>query len=85
MKANSIQDQIHQVFELIRSQNLMSLEQAEAFAHALHDVFESTEKIFHQIIPGIVQRKALSKEDLWELREEFRHILYHLEEAKLAE
>lgn len=85
MTQNSVQDQIHQVFELICSQNLMSSEQAETFAHALTDVFESTEKVFHRIIPGIVQRKVLSKEDLWELREEFRHILYHLEEAKLVE
>jgi hypothetical protein len=59
----------------------------EALLHALLDIAESFEKVYSTIIPQInlLKNKQDIREGMWELREEFRHIQYHINDAKLTE
>ena len=64
-------------------------EQAEALVHALVDIGESMEKLYATLLPELMntldQPSAVFKDKLWDIREEFRHIEYHLRDAKLTE
>lgn len=64
-------------------------ERADAVVHALVDIEESTRKIYVDLLPELVRSLAESsdafKDKLWDIREEFRHIAYHLQDAKLAD
>ena len=64
-------------------------EKADALVHALVDIEESTRKIYVDLLPELVrscdQSSDAFKEKLWDIREEFRHIAYHLQDAELAD
>jgi hypothetical protein len=63
--------------------------EAEAVVHALVDVAESMEKIYRTLLPELMgvldQPSAVFKDKLWDIREEFRHVEYHLRDGKLTE
>lgn len=62
-----------------------SRENAEAWAHAIIDVQESFDKIFNQLLPqaiGIKESDRDSRELLGDIREEFRHIEYHVQDVE---
>lgn len=67
----------------------MDREQADALVHALVDIGESMEKIYGTLLPELMgaldQPTAVFKDKLWDIREEFRHVEYHLQDAKLTE
>lgn len=67
----------------------MDREQADAVVHALVDIGESMEKIYGTLLPELMraldQPTAVFKDKLWDVREEFRHLEYHLQDAKLTE
>ena len=71
------------------SESAMSIDQAEAVAHAFVDIADSIDKIYIELLPALLARKGESlerlKEAIWEIREEFRHIEYHIQDAKLLE
>lgn len=77
------------LLKLLKQRRDMSQEQSEAIAHALVDIAESIEKIYGSLIQSILDRRDSSDDDLndalWELREEFRHIQYHVCDSKLTE
>lgn len=64
-------------------------ERANAIVHALVDIGESMGKIYGALLPELMaaldQPSAVFKEKLWDIREEFRHIEYHLQDARLTE
>jgi len=64
-------------------------ERADAVVHALVDIEESTCKIYSDLVPQLLRSLPMSsdefREKLWDVREEFRHIAYHLRDAELAD
>lgn len=64
-------------------------ERADAVVHALVDIAESMERIYTKLLPdlmdGFDQPGDVFKEKLWDIREEFRHVEYHLNDGKLTE
>lgn len=62
-------------------------ERAEAIVHALVDIGESMENIYGALLPGMMavldRSNAEFKDKLWNIREEFRHVEYHIKDAKL--
>ena len=81
--------QADKLFELIKSHGLLGPEEAEAFIHALNDISESIERIYCELVPNMLNSSIAKDDDLkdklWDVREEFRHIEYHLKDAKLTE
>jgi hypothetical protein len=79
----------NKLFELVTNDNVMNKEEAEALIHALVDINESIEKVYFNIIPKLQSStnpsKEFIKESLWDIREEFRHINYHIQDAKLVD
>lgn len=59
-------------------------ENAEAWLHALADIKESTDKIFNNYLPLCIDTLSpeKSRELLWTIREELRHIQYHIEDIE---
>ncbi len=47
------------------------------------------EKLYGTLLPALMaafdEPNAAFKDRLWDIREEFRHVGYHLEDAKLTE
>jgi hypothetical protein len=64
-------------------------ERAEAIVHALVDIGESMGKIYGTLLPELMAVLDLSsaefKDKLWDIREEFRHVEYHLQDAQLTD
>jgi hypothetical protein len=64
-------------------------EKADALVHALVDIEESVRKIYVDLVPELVRSLDESpdkfKEKLWDIREEFRHVPYHIEDAGLVD
>ncbi len=64
-------------------------EQADTIVHALVDIAGSIEKIYSTILPKIMSEVPQNKdnllENLWDLGEEFRHIEYHIQDARFTE
>ena len=75
--------------KIVQSRGLLNEERADAFIHALLDISESIEKVYGEIIPKLLKLKDSKDDDFndvyWEIREEFRHILYHINDADLTE
>jgi hypothetical protein len=74
---------------LAEKRRLGSRESVDALVHALVDIAESIEKVYGKIIPKILDEPEMAsellRERLWEIREEFRHIDYHIHDAKLMD
>jgi hypothetical protein len=68
--------------------NSINEEKNEAIVHALVDIKESFEKIYLDIIPKL-SVEGISEDQvqdlLWDIREEFRHIDYHIKDTDLLE
>ena len=66
-----------------------SPERADSIVHALADITESSSKIYQTLLPALIDSRNASSDDfkdrLWDIREEFRHIQYHIEDGKLTE
>lgn len=60
---------------------------AESIAFAILEIAESAEKIYDVLLPELLASQSPDsiREKLWELREEFRHIEYHIQDGKLTE
>jgi hypothetical protein len=81
------QEQAQKLTEILRLYNVLSPQETEAFVYALVEISESVSKVYSQIIPAILLAKGPDalKDKIWDLREEFRHIQYHIDDAKLKE
>ena len=58
-------------------------------AHALLDVYESVQKVYGSLVPQMLDDHEASREGVrdlwWDVREEFRHIDYHIYDAQLTD
>lgn len=86
---NFDEDQSRILLNLLRSHQVVPDEEADAIVHALTDIGVSIEKVYFDIIPRILSNPEISIDDLrdrlWDLREEFRHIDYHIHDSKLTD
>jgi hypothetical protein len=77
------------LLNVLTSDDLMALEKAESVTHALVDIAESIAEVYEVLLPKLMSLEQSSKsarqEVLWEIREEFRHIEYHLNDAGLGD
>jgi predicted nucleic acid-binding Zn-ribbon protein len=84
---------MHKVDEKAIEQLQISLkkigkEENEALIHALVDIQDSFENIYNQILPKLTEEKLTEDEVrdlLWDVREEFRHIKYHIQDSNILE
>ena len=65
----------------------LSDEDTASKLHALNDIIDSINKIYNEVIPKILIEKDFDTiQDLyWDIREEFRHVDYHIHDANLIE
>ncbi len=75
---------------ILGKHNLLSSEQRASTLYALSEIAESMEKIFLQMIPRLASMGAESdvdavKDALWDIREEFRHVQYHIDDGQLKD
>jgi hypothetical protein len=73
---------------LLKGMNSKTNEEIDSFIHAIVDIEESFLKIYSILIKEILDNQSnydLIQDRLWEIREEFRHIDYHINDAKLTE
>jgi hypothetical protein len=77
-----------ELLELLKCRQVLPEEQSEAVVHALVDIGEAVEKLYCDLIPKIINDTdggTLLQDHLWDVREEFRHIDYHLHDSNLVE
>jgi hypothetical protein len=85
------EEQIEKLLSLFRDCAGMSQEQAEGGVHALVDIAESMFEIYDVILPCLTSQPSSGKstldlkDTLWELREELRHIDYHVHDSGLLD
>ena len=60
-------------------------EKLDAFIHSLADIRESTNNIYNKYVSKLLEDKSTEEleEIIWDIREEFRHIDYHIKDADL--
>ena len=78
-----------ELMHILQDREIMSSQQAEAVAYAFLDVFESIGKVYRELLPSLLSDSAAPsdalKERIWDIREEFRDIDYHIHDAALIE
>lgn len=75
-------------FSIVKRTNIRKREELESYVHALLDIEESMEKIYDLYAKKIIEIKGETEsiqDVLWDIREEFRHIEYHINDGKLTE
>ncbi len=81
--------QANELGGLLVSLDGFSEEEAGTLAHALLDVYESVQKVYGSLVPQLLDEHEASRESvrelLWDVREEFRHIDYHIHDAELTD
>ena len=64
-------------------------DRSQGVVHALIDVGECMEKIYQLLLPALISNLNSGDDDfkdqLWDIREEFRHIEYHMKDSGLAD
>lgn len=77
-----------ELFETLKSRNILPEAEAEAAAYGLQEIAESMAKVYCDLIPRILNNPNATTDvirDLyWDIREEFRHIDYHIRDGKLV-
>lgn len=76
-------------YDIILNKGILTKDSTDALTHALVDISKSIKEIYSIIIPKILQNPNENKDFildlLWDIREEFKHIQYHIDDAKLTE
>ena len=77
------------LYEILIQKKVMEDAAAESWCHALHDIKESIDKVYDDLIPQLLSKTESDKEPflnlVWDIREEFRHIQYHIDDGHLTE
>jgi len=77
--------------DLLVARGVSSEEEAGTLALAFMDIYESVQKLYGSgaLIPQLLSNQEASSERmedlLWDIRNEFRHIDYHIHDAKLTD
>lgn len=74
----------------LEQSDVLSHSEADALALALADIAESVDTVYSQLVPRLLEALERKERDdilhvLWDLREAFRHVDYHIHDAKLTE
>lgn len=74
------------LYEVLKKHHIFEQEDLEAYIHAIIDIRASIVKIneFLLDVDDKIDKEEV-KEIIWSVREEFRHIDYHLKDANLTE
>jgi hypothetical protein len=77
------------LFHVFKDKAEMNEEKSGAVSYALGDISSSVKTIYSLLIPRLLESEKLTKEEvletLWDIRDEFRHIQYHIDDAKLTD
>lgn len=77
------------LLDVLQKNPRFSRERAEALVHAMVDIAESMNKVYGETLPRLLSDPNASPDVLqdrvWELREEFRHIDYHVHDSGVLE
>lgn len=77
------------ILELLTRDAILDREKAESIVHAFVDIEHSLNEVYNKILPELIQtgesRQEQILEKLWEIREQFRHIDYHIHDANLTD
>jgi len=76
------------LYKILQSQQIFKDEELDAYVHALVDINDSIDKIYSNYVNDILinsENKEAIINAIWDIREEFRHISYHIDDAKLTE
>ncbi len=83
-----LENQAEELRKRLIAHNLMSDEDAEAFAYGLLHTAESLATVYGTLIPNMLREPDISAETMesqvQDIREEFRHISYHIHDGKLT-
>jgi hypothetical protein len=84
------QDLVKRIKIVIEKNELVPSEKRERFIYALLEIRESSSKLFNEIIPPLESLEESSnleqiKDAFWDIREEVRHIQYHIDDGNLCE
>lgn len=75
------------LFKMLIDKKLLKKNNVESFVYALCEISESIEEIYGKIIPEILNYEKKTNDQLEglisDLKTEFSHILYHIEDGKL--
>lgn len=79
----------YEIVNALYDRRLIAEEHRNALYHALIDITNSIGAIYSAIIPRLLVSLNADEEELrdvlFELRDEFRHIEYHIRDARLAD
>jgi len=73
-------------YDILKKSPALKNEEADCITYALHDISESIEKIYQRIIPKFLEPNLTEdklKDLIFDIKSEFDHVLYHVEDAKL--
>jgi len=76
------------LFACLAGNKRLTPEETESLVYALKDISESIIKVYEEIIPRLINEESnedMIKSVLWSLREEFRHIEYHIRDGNLQD
>jgi hypothetical protein len=77
-----------ELYTILEQKNYREKEELDSYVHALLDIEESIDKIFNVHIKSIIEHgndSEIIQDKIWDIREEFRHIYYHINDGKLME
>jgi len=83
---NSIDSE--KLYAIFQKHQIFKNDELDSFIHALNDINDSFVKIYNEHINNILNNfedKDLVVNNMWDIREEFRHIAYNIDDAKLPE
>ena len=74
-----------ELYPKLKRDMIFNKEKLDAFVHSLADIKESIDKIYNNYAPILLENKSAEEleEVIWDIREEFRHIDYHIKDADL--
>jgi len=76
------------LYEILLRNKIFAQKELDAYVHALVDINESLTKIYTECVNNILSNgdnKDAIINAIWDIREEFRHITYHIDDAKLTD
>ena len=77
------------LFNLLEQKSSFKKKEIEALVYGLIEIKASFEKIYDSIIPNMLKisenNTELLQDLLWDLREEFRHVDYHIQDSKVLD
>jgi hypothetical protein len=79
----------NELARVLSTRRILSDDRAGTVAHGLLDIAESITRVYSELVPKILDEpdaeEELLKEHLWDIREEFRHVDYHIHDGELTD